>query len=137
MSALFEFYDRNPLAFILIKDIILILFFGGLTLAWGLIGKKLGLIPDFQVPELPKVKHRMDENVIEETTEKVTFAINQVQLLYIFQILSTLSQTSLACYIVKFFKRWLPNYIFQQRARKKDILTSIWSVHHPNAGQNI
>ncbi len=76
-SAVFEYFGHNPAAFVIAKNVILVLLFGGITLAWTMLGKSLGVFA-----ELGRTKanpqQRTEENVIEEATNKITFAINQV-----------------------------------------------------------
>ena len=77
MSAVFEHFGQNPVSFVIAKNVILVLLFGGITLAWGMLGQRLGVFQR-SVQAKADPQQRIDENVIEEATDKITFAINQV-----------------------------------------------------------
>jgi len=67
---------QNPLAFLLVKSLIAITFFAGLTLAFGKTFNELTGSPGKSRDE-PQL--RIDDNIVNEIEDKITFAVNQVK----------------------------------------------------------
>ena len=74
-SAVLDFQSQHPELMAAIKKLFVVLFVGGITLASGLLGKKVGL---FTKAKTSNPQSRLEDSSVDDDAERITIAINRV-----------------------------------------------------------
>ena len=74
-SAALDFSNEHPELVAALKKMFLVVFVGGITLASGLLGKKVGLFSKSS-DKAPKFRH--EDSHVDDDAERITIAINRV-----------------------------------------------------------
>jgi hypothetical protein len=70
VSAFFEYFGQDPIAFVLLQNSIVILIFATLSIVWGILGQQLGIIPGFG-----RSRSAIKDSELTDLSDRVSFSI--------------------------------------------------------------